>query len=171
MRYDVIVVGAGPAGSTTARECATRGLSVLMLDKARFPRDKPCGGGLTVRAAKLLPCNISPVVERVVSGAQFTERQTHPSRRKYSDKISFLTQRYKLDAFLAEKAVEAGVIFRQQETVREIIRNNTLVTLRTDSDLYEGRSLVAADGANGITARLAGLNIKVLHGVGLEGNL
>ena len=37
MRYDVIVVGAGPAGSTAARECASHGMSVLMLDKAEFP--------------------------------------------------------------------------------------------------------------------------------------
>ena len=53
--YDVIVVGAGPAGSTTARECAEKGMSVLLLDRAAFPRDKPCGGGVTARASDLLP--------------------------------------------------------------------------------------------------------------------
>ena len=69
MRYDVIVVGTGPAGSTAAREAAERGLSVLLLDKAEFPRDKPCGGGVNVRAARLLPFDLAPVVERVVSRA------------------------------------------------------------------------------------------------------
>ena len=72
MRYDVIVVGAGPAGSTTARECAARGLSVILLDRAEFPRDKPCGGAVTVRALELLPFDIIPVVERAISSVHFT---------------------------------------------------------------------------------------------------
>jgi flavin-dependent dehydrogenase len=63
--YDAIVVGAGPAGSTTAYRLATAGASVLLADKARFPRDKPCGGGLTLRAARLLPFSVEPVVEDV----------------------------------------------------------------------------------------------------------
>ena len=53
--YDAIVVGAGPAGSTAAYRLASAGASVLLLDRARFPRDKPCGGGVTGRAAKVLP--------------------------------------------------------------------------------------------------------------------
>jgi geranylgeranyl reductase family protein len=51
---DVIVVGAGPAGSTTAYHLATAGLDVLLLEKASFPRDKICGDGLTPRAVKQL---------------------------------------------------------------------------------------------------------------------
>ncbi len=50
MKYDVIIVGDGPSDSTTAKECAERGLTVLLLDEAEFPRNKPCGGGVTVRA-------------------------------------------------------------------------------------------------------------------------
>src|SRR5580693_4016201 len=51
---DVIVVGAGPAGSTTAAYLARSGLDVLMLEKTRFPREKVCGDGLTPRAVKAL---------------------------------------------------------------------------------------------------------------------
>src|SRR5262245_65303542 len=62
-RFDVLVVGAGPAGSTAAYRLAKAGASVLLADKARFPRDKPCGGGLTGRALRLLPVPVDPVVE------------------------------------------------------------------------------------------------------------
>ena len=47
--FDVIVVGAGPAGSTAAYRLAQQGARVALLDRATFPRDKPCGGGITVR--------------------------------------------------------------------------------------------------------------------------
>ena len=48
-RYDVIVAGSGPSGSIAARKLAGRGARVLLLDKQKFPRDKPCGGGVTLR--------------------------------------------------------------------------------------------------------------------------
>ena len=69
MQYDVIIVGAGPAGSTAARESALRGLSVLMVDKAEFPRDKPCGGAVTARCADLFDLDLTPVIERTICGA------------------------------------------------------------------------------------------------------
>jgi len=49
-RFDVVVVGAGPAGSTAAYRLARAGARVALLERATFPRDKPCGGGLTLRA-------------------------------------------------------------------------------------------------------------------------
>ena len=171
MHYDVIVVGAGPAGSTTARECASRGLSVLMLDKAEFPRDKPCGGGVTIRAAGLLPFEITPVVERVISKVLFTERQSRGFARTAPNKVTYLTQRSRLDAFLAERAVRAGAEFRQREAVREVERRSTHVLVRTPIGSFKGRTLVAADGANGKTAKLAGLDARLLQGLAMEGNI
>ena len=63
-RFDALVVGAGPAGSSTATHLARAGAHVLVADKASFPRDKPCGGGLTGRALKRIPVDPSPVVEQ-----------------------------------------------------------------------------------------------------------
>ena len=60
---DVAIVGAGPAGSTAAYRLAAAGARVVLLDRQRFPRDKPCGGGLTMRGVELLPFDVSPVVE------------------------------------------------------------------------------------------------------------
>ncbi|MFY8204911.1 MAG: FAD-dependent oxidoreductase, partial [Actinomycetes bacterium] len=61
---DVIVVGAGPAGSATAFHLANRGLDVLMFEKTSFPREKVCGDGLTPRAVKqILDMGINPTTE------------------------------------------------------------------------------------------------------------
>ena len=171
MRYDVIVAGAGPAGSTTARECAARGLSVLMLDKSEFPRDKPCGGGVTVRAARLLPFDLTPVVEREVFGVHFTTRQANGFTRRSPQKLSYLTQRRLLDAFLVERAIDAGATLRQRAPVRDVDRRNTHVVVSTADGTFEGSTLVAADGANGPTAKLAGVDAGLIHGVALEGNI
>ena len=53
-RFDVAIVGGGPAGSAAAWQAAQAGARVLLLDKAEFPRDKPCGDGLTARAVSYL---------------------------------------------------------------------------------------------------------------------
>ena len=171
MRYDVIVVGAGPAGSTAARECASRGLSTLLLDKAAFPRDKPCGGGVTARAAGLLPFDITPVVERVVSGVHLTLRQSRGLTRYSSKEFLYLTQRRRLDAFLVERAIEAGATLREHAAVREVERRPSHVVVRTGDEAYEGDALVAADGANGQTAKLAGIEVRFWHQVALEANV
>ncbi|HYX49390.1 MAG TPA: FAD-dependent oxidoreductase, partial [Ktedonobacteraceae bacterium] len=52
--FDVVVVGAGPSGSTTAYYLAKQGFKVLLVDKFNFPRDKTCGDGLTPRALHIL---------------------------------------------------------------------------------------------------------------------
>ena len=80
MEAEAIVVGAGPAGSTAARELAARGVEVLLLDRARFPRDKPCGGSVTIRCDSLLPFSLEPVIEDVVSGAVIQFRDGASSR-------------------------------------------------------------------------------------------
>src|SRR2546430_2430014 len=61
---DLIIVGSGPAGSCAAIEAARSGLDVVVLERARLPRYKTCGGGLTQRALRILPIDPSPVVER-----------------------------------------------------------------------------------------------------------
>jgi flavin-dependent dehydrogenase len=69
-RVDVLV-GAGPAGSATALRLACGGAGVLLAERARFPRDKPCGGGVAGRALRHAPCSIDPVVEDEVHTFDF----------------------------------------------------------------------------------------------------
>ena len=102
-RFDVVVVGAGPAGSTTAHRLASQGASVLLLDKARFPRDKPCGGGLTIRAVRQLPVSPDPVVEHVVDRMGFRLRYGTRFERTTSEPLVLMTQRKRLDHYLVER--------------------------------------------------------------------
>lgn len=171
MRYDVIVVGAGPAGSTAARESAARGLSVLLLDKAEFPRDKPCGGGVNLRTVQLTPFDLAPVTERVIYGLKASVRQSAEFTRYSPRPLTYLTQRSRLDAFLVARAIEAGATLRQRTPIRGVERQGSHVVVRAGNETFEGRTLVAADGANGRTARLSGLEVgRYLH-IALEGNI
>jgi geranylgeranyl reductase family protein len=171
MRYDVIVVGGGPAGSTVARECAARGLSVLLLDKASFPRDKPCGGGITLRAARLLPFDLAPVIERSISGFDLTFSCHRGFTRDVDQPLFYLTQRSRLDYFLLEQAVKAGATVRERTPLFQIERDHSRVVVRAGGETFEGRTLVAADGANGQTAKRAGLSVRHWRIIALEGNI
>jgi geranylgeranyl reductase family protein len=166
-RYDVIVVGAGPAGSTTAYRLARAGARVCLLDRARFPRDKPCGGGLTLRAVRELPFSVEPVVEDRVHTLELGFRYGRRWSRDAKEPLVLMTQRRRLDAFLAEHAAEAGAEFRDGAKVGAVDPNGA-VTL--EGEQLEAEIVVGADGANGITARSLGLRPHE-HGVALEGNV
>src|SRR5258708_23220273 len=105
-RFDVLVVGGGPAGSTTAYRLAEGGASVLLVDKARFPRDKPCGGGMTMRAVRQCPVDPRPVVEEEVDIVELRFRYDDAVVRHAREPIILMTQRRRLDAFLLDAARE-----------------------------------------------------------------
>jgi geranylgeranyl reductase family protein len=170
LSYDAIVVGGGPAGSTAARELAATGARVLLLDRAAFPREKPCGGGVNLRAARLLPFDLSPVVERTIRGVRFSLHLGQGFTRRYPGVLTYMTRRSRLDHFLVERAVAAGAELREHEPVRAIDLDGR-VTVRTRGGVYTGAVLVGADGANGVTAALTGLSGPRELAVALEANL
>lgn len=177
MDVDVIVVGAGPAGSTAAREIAQRGHHVLLLDRADFPRDKACGGGVSAKTRALLPFDLSPVVEHVATGVIFGSPRTGTVTREVGEPVLYMTQRRRFDAFLVDRAVEAGVEFVERQVVRAVeARPDGTYEVRTEDHEHHpvshtARVVVGADGANGVVGRSVGLEPPFTHGVALEGNL
>jgi geranylgeranyl reductase family protein len=170
-RFDTIVVGAGPAGSTAAYRLAREGASVLLLDRARFPRDKPCGGGLTGRALRQLPFSVAPIVEEEADSLELRFRYRSGFVRHSPDPLVLLTQRRRLDTYLAEQAAAAGAEFRDGVRVGHITADAGSVEVVVDGRPVGSDTLVGADGANGITGRSLGLGTDIDFGVGLEGNV
>jgi len=165
--FDVAVVGAGPAGSVAAYHLATAGFRTLLVDRAVFPRDKPCGGGVTLRAARLLPFSLEPVVEdrvervecRLQYGPRFDRRAELP--------LALMTQRRRLDHFLLERAVAAGVDARDGVRVTDVRPTG----LTVDGAEVQARVVLGADGCNGTSSRALGLAGDIVHGVALEANV
>jgi geranylgeranyl reductase family protein len=170
-RYDAIVVGAGPAGSVTAYRLARAGASVLLLDKARFPRDKPCGGGLTIRAVKELPFAVDPVVEHIVDRLRLRLRYGPGYERESDGPLILMTQRRLLDEYLAAQAAEAGAEFRDGTKVTAVAEDGDGYELALGEETVRATAVVGADGANGMCARQLGLGATPVYGVALEGNL
>ena len=168
-RVDAVVIGAGPAGASAAWVLATAGASVIILDRARFPRDKPCGGGVLVSALNHLPFDLSPVVEREIRGFRVRYRRNAEFSHRYDRPLAVMTQRSRLDAFLAEQAAEAGAELRDGETVRSIELNGATVIRTASGGVFEAGVAIAADGANGVARRALGLP-RLRAAVALEGN-
>ena len=160
---DVIVVGAGPAGATTAFYLAQSGLDVLLLEKARFPREKVCGDGLTPRAVKALVGMGISVTEQDgwvrnkglrVIGAGKRMELPWPELASYPG-YGLVRTRHDLDETLARRAQKAGARLLEGVTVTGPVLDErtgriTGVTARPsdngDERTYAARVVVAADG-------------------------
>jgi geranylgeranyl reductase family protein len=170
-RYDAIVVGAGPAGSTCAYRLARAGASVLLLDRARFPRDKPCGGGVTGRAARLLPFSLDSVVEDTVTSVRMRLRYGPWVERGEGGPLVLMTQRLRLDAYLAGRAAEAGAELRDGVKVTSAASGPDGVEVVAGGERLRAETVIGADGVNGVCARALGLGGNQAVGVALEGNI
>src|SRR4029453_7728681 len=155
--FDALVVGAGPAGSSTALRLADGGAKVLLVDRARFPRDQPGGGGVAGRPLRHAPCPVDPVVEHVVDSFRIRLRYGRSFTRRHATPLVRMTQRRRLDLLLAEQGAAAGAVFRDGWRGTDLLEEGTRVPARIDGEPVTADVLVGADGANGIVARETGL--------------
>ncbi|MCS5722513.1 geranylgeranyl reductase family protein [Herbiconiux sp. CPCC 203407] len=119
--WDVVVVGAGPAGSSAARAAALAGASVLLLDRATFPRYKTCGGGLLGESLALIPESARRTIESRVRDTVVSHRFGRRFRLTTRDSHLALVRRSEFDAALATAAQDAGARFADGVAVREVI--------------------------------------------------
>ena len=167
---DVIVVGAGPAGATTACWLADRGLTVTLLEKSRFPRDKVCGDGLTPRATKqLLRLGIDVSEEagwlhnkglRVYGGREEPFELPWPELAEFPS-FGLVRKRADFDELLARRAVERGATLHEDANVRAAViddRTGRITGVSTkDGRTFTAPLVVAADGNSSPIAKSMGL--------------
>jgi len=162
VQCDVVVVGAGPAGTSAARFLAEEGVSVALIDGERFPRPKPCAGWLADKALQEFP--FLRAVRRRIQAAGFKRLVFHSPDLEHTARftnratVGHVVLREEFDAALVAAARSAGaetLLGRQVVDLRGGERDITAVL--ADGRTVTGRILVGADGAGSLVARRSGL--------------
>jgi geranylgeranyl reductase family protein len=153
--WDLVVVGAGPAGSQAARCAALRGAKVLLLDKKDFPRPKICGGLLSAKSLQALGLPLAPQVgERRISVVQLVGPDGETCLAREAAFLGFTTDRARLDAFMVEEACRAGAEFRPATACTGIGEEKEgHINIRTHSGSITARGVIGADGVFSKVAR------------------
>jgi len=151
--FDVIVAGSGPAGATTAYRLARAGLSVLILERDKLPRYKPCGGGISLKIDRILDTDIKDFVEATVFGAYFSHGQKEGTHLMSEQPIAYMVMRDKLDTHLTCEAVKAGATLLTENKVQGIAAAKNGYEVFTKDSVFTGRYVVGADGVNGAVRR------------------
>ena len=153
--FDVVVMGSGPAGSAAAVTARRAGLSVALLDRAAFPRDKLCGGGVTGRAAvqmrEIFGREIDPALFLTSRRVRFTARGRELGRVEPAPALH-MTMRRDFDAMLHAEALAAGAVPVLPVRVAAIEPEARRFRLADGRTLAFG-VLIGADGVNSQVAR------------------
>ncbi len=157
--YDVIVVGAGPAGATAAARLAEAGVDVALIERSPLPRDKPCGGGLSPKAYRLLDVDVDGLVLARPRVVRLSAPRTRAATLQSRDHAIWMVQRAGFDQRLAEHAVEQGAHLIDDTFVQGVVpsEDSHVATVETSRGQLRSRAVVGADGADSIVARSVGL--------------
>ncbi len=162
MTYDVLVVGAGPAGSSLALRVAEKGASVALIDADSFPRPKCCAGWLNGRAVKRLKfldtarrrTKATPFRHLVFHTAALDETAVYSSRGH----LGYIVDRARFDADLVRQARAAGATPMLGKAVKAIQTGEREVSVALEGGKeVVGRLLIGADGTQSHVARAGGL--------------
>jgi len=164
--YPIIIVGSGPAGISTALYLQKLSPDftdkVLMVEKARHPREKICGGALTSNATKILKdlninLNIPKIAVNTVRFSFGNEFIYFPVKNDL-----FIIRRNEFDNLLVEKAIERGLKINQEEEVIDIKRDSVKINIITNKSSYFCDVLIGADGAKSSVRKILKFPLRKL---------
>ena len=176
--FDCIVVGAGPAGSSTAYHLAKTGCSVLLLEKAALPRYKACTGAVSPSVADWFDFDFSPAIASKVSRVRYTWKLDDAIDAELETEPIWSVDREVFDQFLVEQAELAGASVQDQTAVTGVVFEGNHWSVSTISsaergiekrieERLSGRYLIAADGATGPLASWLGFRKHKLREAGV----
>ncbi|PJJ08940.1 geranylgeranyl reductase family protein [Flavobacterium sp. 1] len=154
--FDVAIIGSGPAGASAAFELSKSGISTVIIEKETLPRYKTCGGGLVFRGLKMMPFDISAVVEKKFYSMDiyFSKKYPHITTKREEPIVS-MVMRDTFDNLIVEKAKDNGVTLLQNHKVLDITFGEIQTIHTTEGDVT-AKFIIAADGALSPTAKIAG---------------
>lgn len=158
----VLVVGAGPAGATAARTLALAGVPVRLLDRAAFPRNKPCGGGISLRVLRRFPYlerELARIATHTVGRLHLEGPDGESAIIESDGPAALMIRRVEFDALLVSLACEAGAdLVPGVDIVRAREEPTAVVLTARDGRTFSAPVVIAADGVHSIVARRLGLN-------------
>ncbi|SNR32179.1 geranylgeranyl reductase family protein [Halorubrum vacuolatum] len=173
--YDIVVVGAGPAGSRLARRTAERGHEVLLLEGGEVGRPLACSGHVSTDVWEFVPDDArDELLQNRVFGARFhtggPDSTAYPFYKR--EEVSNVIDRVALDRTLARCAREAGADLREEHTVLDVTEHDDRVELEVrvpdgGTESFTGRLVAGCDGPTSRVRRSVGLGepSETLHGV------
>jgi geranylgeranyl reductase family protein len=174
-QFEAVVIGGGPAGSAAAFALASNGIRTCVIDRSHFPRDKLCGGLLTLRSKKVFEKAFEGTWDEAIDGISngisvFYRGESIADVVGYS--AFFSTQRAKFDNFLLQLAQEKGASLLLNRAAKQIDFHQKSVAL-SDGSVVKFDYLVGADGVKSVVAReLFGRSFNPSRiGFGLELNV
>jgi geranylgeranyl reductase family protein len=167
-KYDVIVIGAGPAGATAAAIVADRDISTLLIEKEHLPRPKICGGAVSQRALSLLnTANIRLPELKTFTKCQSMRMGTFDldsianlATVPFDTETAYLTDRAEFDYALVQNAISNGADVQQNVMVTAIKKEHARFIISGDDFCVQSKYLLCADGVNGTSASLLGFRDK-----------
>lgn len=167
--YDLLVVGAGPAGCAAGIEAARAGARVCVVDRARFPRAKTCGDAVSNRASGEIddlvgmPHALTSIPHARVGAAQAIFPDGSTVTREFGAAYGYIVPRFHLDDFLRRGLEAAGAELAEGLPVRRLLldeRSGNVRGVQTDRGVLEARMVVAADGPGSIAWTVLGRSYR-----------